>query len=186
MVLHESEIRKSKGPFSLLLNPTKRASFFTDLNALMVLAPVTIIAVVIRKQHLADRYARPNDPYHLAMEYGLERVCRMLAENGEQGRITHIVFERRGDREDRDLELQFRRITSGANPVSTRVPLEILFADKKSITSGLQFADLVARPIGLHILRPEQPNRAFDILSRHLRRSPTGRVQGWGLKVFPS
>ena len=24
---------------------------------------------------------------------------------------------------------------------------------------GLQFADMIARPIGIHILRPEQPNK---------------------------
>jgi hypothetical protein len=27
-----------------------------------------------------------------------------------------------------------------------------------------QLADMVARPIGLSVLRPNQPNRAFDIL----------------------
>lgn len=186
IVLHENEIRKSKGPFRILLNKTKRAGFFADLNALMAAAPVTIVAVVIRKQQLADRYALPNDPYHLAMEFGLERVCRFLLEQGQEGRLTHVVFERRGDREDKDLELQFRRVTSGSNPNCSTVPLEALFADKKSITSGLQFADLVARPIGLSVLRPDQANRAYEILSVHLRRSPTGRVEGWGLKVFPT
>jgi hypothetical protein len=62
------------------------------------IAPVTIIAVDIRKQALADRYAQPSNPYHLALSYGLERVCRLLKERGQQGRRTHVVCERRGDR----------------------------------------------------------------------------------------
>ena len=35
---------------------------------------------------------------------------------------------------------------------------------KKANSTGLQLADLVARPIGLHALHPEQPNRAFESL----------------------
>jgi RNase P/RNase MRP subunit p30 len=46
-------------------------------------------------------------------------------------------------------------------------------------------ADLVARPIGIKVLRPAQTNRAFDIVERKFRRSPAGEVKGWGLKVFP-
>lgn len=41
-------------------------------------------------------------------------------------------------------------------------------ADKKTNSCGLQFADLTARPIGLSVLRPNQPNRAFDILQNKL------------------
>jgi len=40
-----------------------------------------------------------------------------------------------------------------------------MFAEKKANLLGLQLADLIARPIGRHVLNPNQPNRAFDILS---------------------
>lgn len=36
--------------------------------------------------------------------------------------------------------------------------------DKRTNSEGLQFADIIARPIGLSVLKPEQPNRAFTIL----------------------
>jgi hypothetical protein len=52
----------------------------------------------------------------------------------------------------------------GNNRLAIPLPFEILFADKKVMSTGLQLADLVARPIGLHTLRPEQPNKAFDVL----------------------
>lgn len=185
VVLHEHEIRKSRGPFRILLNPFRRAAFLEDLNTLMAAAPVTVVAVVIRKEKLLRRYAQPNNPYLLAMEYGLERVCSFLKEHGQGGKLTHFVFECRGGKEDLELEVQFRRVTGGGNAICSELPVEILLADKKSIATGLQFADLVARPIGLHVLRPTQPNRAFEIIERRLRRSRGGQVDGWGLKVFP-
>jgi len=56
---------------------------------------------------------------------------------------------------------------------------------KSSNSVGLQLADLMARPVGLHHIRPDQPNRAFDVVQQKFRRSPTGRIEGWGLKVLP-
>ena len=60
-----------------------------------------------------------------------------------------------------------------------------MFADKKANLPGLQLADLVARPVGMSILRPEQPNRAFEVLKDKFYRNGSGKVQGWGLKCFP-
>ena len=44
-------------------------------------------------------------------------------------------------------------------------PFIPIFASKKVNSTGLQFADLVARPIGMAFLRPEQLNRAYQILA---------------------
>jgi hypothetical protein len=54
---------------------------------------------------------------------------------------------------------------------------EPVFVDKKSNSSGLQLADLMARPIGLKVLRPMQDNRAFDVLRPKLAHG--------GMKSFP-
>lgn len=62
---------------------------------------------------------------------------------------------------------------------------EFLTALKKTNSTGLQLADMVARPIGLHVLKPSQSNRAVDIILTKLRRSPAGDPLGWGLKVLP-
>jgi hypothetical protein len=40
----------------------------------------------------------------------------------------------------------------------------VVFADKKANLTGLQLADLVARPVGINYLRPAQANRAFQLL----------------------
>jgi hypothetical protein len=185
VILHEHDIRKSKGPFSILLNAGRREAFYRDLNTVIVEAEFTIVAVVIRKAALTHRYSSPSNPYALAMEFGLERVCAMLEEKGQAGRLTHFVFESRGAREDAELELEFRRVSAPGSTTCRGMPVDLLFADKKTISTGLQLADLVARPIGLHVLRPTQVNRAFEMLRPKLRRSPKGWFGGWGLKVFP-
>ena len=52
------------------------------------------------------------------------------------------------------------------------------------MSSGLQLADLVARPIGLQTLRPDQENRAFEALKFKLyceqeREGPETGMKGW-------
>jgi hypothetical protein len=49
---------------------------------------------------------------------------------------------------------------------SQLLPFDIVFADKKTNLAGLQLADLVARPVGIHHLRPHQRNLAFEVLQR--------------------
>jgi hypothetical protein len=115
----------------------------------------------------------------------MERAHAFLRDRAQHTLTTHIVVERRGKREDDELELAFRRVRDGANYVGEMPGFEIVFADKKINSAGLQLADLTARPIGRHVLDPTQPNRAWDIIERKLRRNPAGVVRGWGLKIFP-
>lgn len=73
-------------------------------------------------------------------------------------------------------------------PYMLRRPLafEPVFPKKTNNSSGLQFADLIAHPIGRHVLAPSQENRAWTIVREELRRTPRpGSPRGWGLKVFP-
>ncbi|HET9904476.1 MAG TPA: DUF3800 domain-containing protein [Xanthobacteraceae bacterium] len=121
------------------------------------------------------------------MDLGYDTRGRLVSrcDRGQHTCTTHIMVERRGKREDDELELAFRRIRDGANQWGAMPGFEIVFVDKKTNSSGLQIADLTARPIGRHVMNPYQPNRAWEIIEPKLRRSPTGKVAGWGLKVFP-
>lgn len=180
VVLHEREIRKSSGPFSILQNSLVRRQFIADLNTVIAGAEFTIIAAAIRK----DKYRGTANVYHLAMKFGLERIaihCGLISE----GPKLHFVCESRGRSEDRNLELEFRRICDGDNHRRVRMPCRVLFAGKERCHAGMELADLIARPIGRHILDPDQKNRAWEILEPKFRRDPSGDIQGWGLKVFP-
>jgi len=185
VILHEHDIRKNRGPFSIIRDPAIRGPFMDDLNTLVDSAPIILIATAIRKNVLVRTYSTPANPYHLGLEFGLERLYLELRDRGCRDGIAHILFEKRGSKEDDELELEFRRIRDGGNYFGCSLPFEPIFCDKKCNSSGLQFADLVARPIGRRTLEPDQPNRAYDTLKKKFRRSPGGETLGWGLKVFP-
>jgi hypothetical protein len=186
VILHELDIRRSRGPFSILQNAERRGPFYDDLNALMAAAPMTIVASVIDKEKHRARYQVPTNPYHISMGFGLERLYRELTGLGCRAGTTYVLFERRGAKEDAEVEAEFRRICDGHNPLGKRLPFEIVMVGKACNSSGLQMADLIARPIGRKVIKPEQENRAYDILATKFRRNPaTGSARGWGLKVFP-
>lgn len=185
VILHEQEIRKAKNAFSILLNASIREPFMNDLNQLIAKTPFTLIASVIRKAHLKQRYAYPGNPYHIALGFGLERIYRFLESKSQHNTITHIVVEMRGRREDNELELEFRRNCSGENYLKKPFPFQIIFADKKTNSTGLQIADLLARPIGRATLNPQQENRAYEMIKRKFYCDACGNTQGWGLKCFP-
>lgn len=184
-VLHEHEIRKPNKNYSFLFDPTKRAEFLDEVSRYVSATPFLLVAAAIRKLEFTRQYALPANPYDLSLEFGLERMFRELQARGDAERVTHIIVEKRGDKEDAQLELAFRRICDGANALKKRLPFELVMIPKTSNSTGLQLADLVARAIGIKVLRPTQPNRAYDIVEKKLRRSPAGDTKGWGLKVFP-
>lgn len=156
-----------------------------DLNDWVEESPFAIIASVIRKEEFAKKHANNRNPYHFAMRLGLERLEKHLRRREPQLRPTHIVFEARGKREDDELELEFRRVCNGENDRSESLPFQIVFAAKQINSSGLQLADLTARPVGRHVMNPAQTNRAYEIIEKKLDRSKAGKIEGYGLKTYP-
>jgi hypothetical protein len=185
VVLHGHEIRKAQGDFNILLNATIRARFFERINEAIEAADFTIIAAVIDKQRHVGKYSEPADPYEIALGFCMERLQLHLIGLGQAERMTHIQVECRGKVEDAKLELEFRRICDGQNAVGPMPNLDIRFMDKKHNSTGLQLADLVAHPIGRHIIAPDQPNRAYAILERKFRRGSAGQVKGLRSENIP-
>ena len=180
VVLHEREIRRDLGPFQFLKSSLLKGRFLAELTQIICDAEFALVCTVIDKTSLIETYATPLDPYHIALGYGLERVEGYLRHRRQYG-TTHVVVERRGKREDADLQTEFEAIRERLD-----LPLELVYAGKAANAPGLQFADLIARPVGMHVLRPTQSNRAFDALKSKFHCRPVdGRVADYGLKVFP-
>ena len=72
----------------------------------------------------------------------------------------------------------------GANYRCEILPFQLTFADKRTNCCGLQLADLFARPIGRKTMRPDEANRAFEIINRKFYNN-CGKIEGLGLKIFP-
>ncbi|MBD5804556.1 hypothetical protein AZOA_40010 [Azoarcus sp. Aa7] len=189
VVLHEHEIRKETGSFKFQ-NRQSKNEFIGQLTSIIEAGNFILISSVIDKLRLRGKEEQTANPYHLALGFCLETLFEFLQEKNQDDTLTHVVVECRGSKEDKDLELEFRRICDGANRMGRSLPFEIVFADKKTNSPGLQLADLVARPIGLHVLRPTQLNRAFDVLKKKFfcsgGREKVGEgFENWGLKIYP-
>ena len=184
VIFHERDIRKKSGPFSRF-GMKERERFLEELTAIMEATEYHVVAVVINKRKHKVRYLDPTHPYYLAMRFGLERLYFFTNSHGKNWHSVHVICEARGANEDRQLELEFRRICDGENGVGKRLPFEIVILDKKANCEGLQLADLMARPVGLSVLRPDQPNRAMQVLEKKFYRDERGRKDGYGLKIFP-
>lgn len=184
LIFHERDIRRQQKDFAFLqVDAGMREAFLERVNAVVAEAKIDVIAAVIDKVRLAQKYADPWSPYEIALHFCMETLLSRLRQLGQADRLVHVVFESRGKKEDAELELHFRRIAANQANWGYKQPdfrfleWEPVFVDKKSNSSGLQLADLMARPIGLKVLRPNQENRAFDVLRPKL-------VQG-GMKSFP-
>lgn len=177
VVLHEREIRKRIQPFNILQRKNVNESFMDDISRIIEKANFTLIAAVIRK----NRYKGTDNIYHLAMQFGLESIAHHygLTENDP---TLHMVCESRGRCEDDQLELAFHRICLGQNRSGSRLPCSVIFSGKEGCHAGMEIADLIARPIGRHVLNPEQPNRAWDIIKKKFPNTESGYP---GLKIFP-
>ncbi|MGO2747678.1 DUF3800 domain-containing protein [Microbacterium sp.] len=161
VILHEREIRKSAPPYDILLNEAVRERFMDRLNGVIASSRFEIVACVIDKERFRERRGGNANPYHVALEFGLERVFLQLQQHCQARRPARVVFESRGAKEDRALELEFRRIMDSTRMRGMPETLAFHCAPKSANSSGLQIADMTARPIGLHAM------------------------EGYGLKTYP-
>jgi len=173
IILHENDIRREKGNFSFLRADKKiREEFYNDLVDIIKNAPFQYISCIIDKEKLKEKHRDGcYNPYEISMLFCMERLLTFLTCNNQIGKTMHIVIEERGAKEDKKLEVEFRKICSNDrnwgyknNDFST-MQFDLIHSNKKSNSSGLQLADLIARPIALQVLRSSQPNRAFDVFN---------------------
>lgn len=189
VILHERDIRKETGQFRFS-GPKEKNRFLGALSKIIEASKFILITAVIDKKRMRNSGEVADNPYHIALRFCLEQLSEFLAEKDQLAAQTHIVVECRGKKEDAELELEFRRVCDGANKFGVPLPFSIVFADKKANSSGLQLADLVARPIGLSVVRPDQANRAFSILKEKFfcrggRANVGNDYQGVGYLIYP-
>ena len=154
-----------------------------ELSELMQSLPYDLFVVGIRKTRLWERYACPDNPYQLALKFVMERLVYCMEQRSQV--TLPLIVEGRGKNEDNELKATFYDLTNhGTDYVAKerfqqrRFPLE--FHDKRENIVGIQLADLCAHPSARKILKPDQENRAYEIVKKHI----CGGL-GWGWKVFP-
>lgn len=174
VILHEHEITKKRdGDYSIFSKTDVREKFMGDIDGLIKAANFSIIANVQNKYDLVANA----DVYGLSLRSCMITLLVFLQSHGVEAQTVHLIFESRGKNEDKDLELVFRRICDGALAGTeafqeSKMKFIIKFAKKATNSTGLQMADLVARPIGLRDFKPEQTNRAYETIKEKIYLSP--------------
>ncbi|AJO88711.1 3-deoxy-D-manno-octulosonic-acid transferase [Haemophilus influenzae] len=188
VILHEHEIRKEKGDFNIFTSREQREEFMERISSIIEKTNFILAGCVIDKRKIPQN--ETTHPYHFSLKHCLETLYEFVCEKHQEDKITFVAVESRGRNEDRELELEFLRICDGQNKFKKSLPFQVKIVPKQINSVGLQVADLVARPIGRHILDSNQPNRAFEILKKKFYCEGGRKILGEnfdqkGLKHFP-
>ena len=187
IVLHTADITRNRNGFERLKDAGFRTEFYAQLNSLMRELEYRVVACAIRKDaHLAQYGMAALDPYLMSLDILVERFC-MDVGDVEDGGV--IVAERRGPTLDHELELAWLNLKiqgtrfMQARQVERRIQ-SLNLKSKAANSAGLQLADLVVTPIGRKVLG-KLVKEDYEIVESRFRRSPRGRIEGYGLVVLP-
>jgi hypothetical protein len=188
VILHSTDIRKRKNAFVFLNDNTLSGSFYGELDTLIAQLPFVVIAACINKQkHLSKYGSLAYHPYHLSLEFIMERYFYFL---GSRSNLGHFVAESRGRQEDKKLQAHFELVKRAGTQYIKRGSAfdcitDLRFFKKTDYLGGLDIADLVAYPIARQISKPDQFYKPYQIVEQKFYRDTTGKVNGYGLKIFP-
>jgi Protein of unknown function (DUF3800) len=187
VIFHSRDIRKCEKEFQKLFDLDLKKKFYEELNKIIAESSYIIIASAIQKQVFVEKVGKVEaDVYEIALSFLIEQAIKVLEDIPEAGTLS-IIIERRGKKEDKQLEGHFQRIVeNGTDELTTeaisRFSPSFTFRNKKENINGLQLADLIAYPIARNVIEPNRSNPAYDVLEGKIYRKG-GHLQG--LRIFP-
>lgn len=157
LILHSTDIRKTRNKFSFLLNATKRERFFTDITNLIKNLDFEIYYYSVKKDEIESEI----DIYWFAM-----REVFLMIKNDicKTNYVEKVICESRNDYQNQEILASYKAFhqtllfekEENLNPTKNRLkfqncfPKEVEFRAKKpdiNEISGLEITDLVAFPI---------------------------------------
>lgn len=190
VILHSRDIRKCEGAFQILFDLELKKRFYEQLNKIISGAKFKVIAVAINKKKHIEKYGKiADDPYEICLSFMLERLI-FCTDSSLHSSTVSIVIEKRGQKEDKQLLAHYNSVTDLGTIHVTPTRFKNRITDftmmlKKDNNVGLQIADLCAYPIARHVLNEKEPYIPFKIIENKFYSSGSGKIEGYGLKVFP-
>lgn len=187
-ILHSRDIRKCQRGFEILFDLEVKKRFYDRVNAILGTKGIyTIVACSILKEPYIRYYGKLNDVYAQSLSFVLERTVFYLDGLSDNDVELHTVVEMRGKKEDDALRLYYSQLLDkGTYWVSAerlkRYAKSFTMLPKKANVIGLQVADLIAYPVTRHVLDPNEPNMAYDIIKDNIYVED-GKMRG--IKIVP-
>ena len=192
IILHTLDFTRNRAGFEAMVNHDFRIRFFKELEDLIHQLNFKLVACVIKKEaHLQKYGLHALDPYMLSLSVLVERF---IFECGAAGGT--IVAESRDETLNNALELAYLDLKIkgtefvAARKIRARIR-NFTIRDKKEDIAGLQLADVVATPIGRHVLGkttyPDYCEKGdfFLTIGTKFRKDWKGNYEGMGLVVLP-
>lgn len=177
VVIHSVDIRKWRGPFSILADKSLREEFFEGIEKILRRHKAyVIVSCTILKEQLSKFCVRgeKDDVYGLSLSYLIERSI-FCADNEMHDVLPSIsiVVERRGKNEDNKLLNYYNGLRNRGTKWVTADRLRARISDfgfknKKDNIIGLQIADLIAYPVTIHLLYPERANPSYEAVKHNI------------------
>ena len=194
---HEPDIRHRRKSFWCGGSEVAQDRAIAGLSRWLGRTDFAALACVInRPEYRAEVGAKaldeslPENVYMMSIHFLAERVALVLY-NQFQGATGRLVVESRGPMEDAKFQYEFTRLffdgTSYVSATMFRHQLEpgIDFLTKEDNSTGLQLADLIARPCGEKVIDPQStPDRWPDIREKLCPGEETAHSI-LGLKIVP-
>lgn len=196
-LVHEPDLRKRKGAFYCDGNAQRQANAVANLSTVIGDLPFSgICCVLLRDKYVAEfgderlDESLPQHAYLMTLHFLAERIALALQHEfgGAKGRL---VFEARGPKEDASLQYEFARLfldgTSYLSDAYFRHQFfpGLQFLNKEDNVSGLQIADLLARPCAEKALEPSSDPARWSAFQRKLCAGRFTANSILGLKVLP-
>lgn len=193
VVIHEPDIRRRRWPFA---EPERTARLEAMRQAIEPLDFKAIGIVVNRPNYVKDHGLGPLDAslpahtYWMALDFLMERL--VMALDGEFGGARAVItVESREKKEDALLQYEFTRLmldgTSYIKETWFRQSLYpgIIFEGKDTNNTGLQVADVIARPMGDKVVSPNSSPYLWPEFKGKLCPTKQTKNSILGLKVLP-
>jgi uncharacterized protein DUF3800 len=192
IILHTLDFTRNQVGFESMAQPDFRRMFYEDLEELIAGLDFEIVACVIQKQEHLQKYGLSAlDPYILSLSILVERF---IFETGSAG--GSIIAESRGDTLNNALELAFLDLKIRGTPFvsATKIRRRIhnfAIREKGENLAGLQLADVVATPIGRHVLGKKtysaysKKGDFWQTVETKFRKDWKGKLEGTGLVILP-
>lgn len=177
VVIHSVDIRKWRGPFSVLADEALRVKFFEGIERILSQNNAyVIVSCTILKEQLNKFCVRgeEDDVYGLSLSYLIERsIFCVDNENTDKKPEISIVVERRGRNEDNKLLNYYNGLRNRGTKwvIADRLRARISdfgFKNKKDNIIGLQIADLIAYPVTIHLSDPERNNPSYEAVKHNI------------------
>lgn len=195
--IHEPNLRRGTGPFYFNKDTNKRSLVIQSLQELVAKLDFTAVACVVNRPEYVAQVgldsldeSLPSHPYLMTLDFLMERLV-MVLERQFNGARAHVVAEARGPLEDALLQYEYVRLQiDGTSYISAswfrqQLATAIEFRTKKENCTGLQLADLLARPCGEKVLAPSTtPDRWPEFRGKLCCGQETAHSI-LGLKVVP-